>query len=280
MNKIALVTGSSGFIGSHLVARLKKERFEIVRVPHENLKNIKYLKEIVKSINPTHIFHLSAYGNMSNQQDEDEIIQANYINTYNLLQATKDLPYILFLNFSTSSVYGRTHRKMREYHRLKPDTLYAATKAGGEYLCRYFRKKYQKVIVNVRPFSVYGEGEADFRLIPTLLKNDMNQKQSTVVEGNHDWIYIDDFISAIMKLVDNSGCLCHRTYNIGTGIMTSNKEVADEITADYHYIPEKKIQDSEVWVADTSRMTELNWKAGTSIYDGIDKVKKSYETTT
>jgi len=274
MNKRALVTGSSGFIGSHLVARLKKEGFEVIKIPHNNLKSIHYLRGYMEAINPQYIFHFAAYGNMSHQKDENEMVQANYINTYNLLQATKRLPYVLFVNCSTSSVYGRTYRKMKEIHRLKPDTLYAATKAGAEYLCRYFRKNYHKVIVNIRPFSVYGPGEADFRFIPTLIKNDDKNIASEVINGNHDWIYIDDFINGVMKIVENSGFLPHRTFNIGTGRMTSNEQVAKMITKDYNLSPEVKIQDSEMWVADTERIASLNWQPTTELAEGIEIVKK------
>lgn len=277
--KKALVTGGNGFIGKHLVARLKSEGFEVVKLPHENLKSPKYLKGYIESVAPTHIFHLAAYGNMSNHTDEDEMVQANYVNTYNLLQASISIPYSVFIYVSTSSVYGRTYRKMKESHRLKPDSLYAATKAGAEYLCRYFRKRYRKVIVNVRPFSVYGPGEADFRLIPTLIHNDLQQKTSTVINGNHDWIYIDDFINGLMRIVENCGALPHRTYNIGTGYMTSNIDVCSYITDNYTHKPEKKIQDSEVWIADNSRLNELNWKPAVSIEQGIEIVKK-YETAT
>jgi len=269
--KKAVVTGSSGFIGSHLVRRLKSEGFDVVRIPHENLKSKEYLLGYMGSINPQYIFHLASYGNMSNQSDEDEMVQANYINTYNLIQATLNLPYVLFVNFSTSSVYGKTYRRMREYHRLKPDTLYAATKAGAEYLCRHFRKKYKKVIVNVRPFSVYGPGEADFRFIPTLIRNDMQANVSTVIQGNHDWIYIDDFINGVMKLVENAGSLPHRTFNIGSGEMKSNFDIANLISDSFTISNERKIQDSDVWVSDNRRLRELNWRPMTTLEEGIFK---------
>ncbi len=273
--KKAVITGASGFIGSHLVERLKRDGFEVIKIPHQNLKSVSYLTGYMKSIKPDYIFHLSAYGNMSNQTDEDEILQANYINTYYLLQATKDIPYKLFVNFSTSSVYGKTYRRMKEWHRLKPDTMYAATKAGAEYLCRYFRKKYKKVIVTVRPFSVYGPGEASFRFIPTLINCSLAGKKPTIIKGNHDWIYIDDFINGVMKLVENAGNLPHRTYNIGTGHMTSNTEVAAHISTDYHFVPDVKIQDSSVWIADIGRMAELNWKPSVKIQEGIQKTYDS-----
>lgn len=276
---IAVVTGASGFIGTHLVVRLKSDGIEVVKIPHNTLKDREYLSECLHKINPQYIFHLSAYGNMSNQKDEDETINANYLNTYNLLQATKDIPYTLFLNVSTSSVYGKSYTTMRETQRLRPDTLYAATKAGAEYLCRYFRKKYKKVIVTVRPFSVYGPGEASFRFIPTLLKNKKEGLKTNIIRGVHDWIYIDDLINGIMKIVENVGYLPHRTYNIGTGVMTSNTNVADMIVDNYIATDDTKIQDSDVWVADCERLKDLNWAPAVSIQKGIF-LTSNYESTT
>lgn len=270
----AILTGSRGFIGFHLVARLKQEGIDVIPVYHEKLSSLPYLKSFLHEVNPDYIFHLSAYGNMGGQVEEDQILLSNVFHTYNLLQASKDIPYKLFINVSSSSVYGRQQERMSEHLRIKPDTLYAATKASGEYLCRYFRKKYKKTIVTVRPFSVYGPGEADFRFIPTLIRHALDGTQATVQGGNHDWIYIDDFVNGIMKIVENVDDLPHRTFNIGTGIMTSNLQIANMILKNFEYTDEIKVTDSKLWYASIRRLEQLNWKPAISLQEGI---KRTYE---
>lgn len=270
-----LVTGSSGFIGRALVERLKIDH-EIYTIHHEKLHSQSYLKGFVEEVNPDFIFHLAAYGNMGNQQDDDEILKANILGTYNLLKYTKDIKYKAFFNFSSSSVYGKRVKKMQEDDELRPDTMYAATKASVEYLCRAFRKKYHKKIITIRPFSVYGPGEAIDRFIPTLVRNTLHRRASSVIRGSHDWIYIDDFVNGVMKLVESHDELTHRTYNIGTGVMNTNDRVAALVGGKYELKDYMKIQDSQIWVADNNRMLDLNWEPKVSLDLGVELTREYY----
>jgi nucleoside-diphosphate-sugar epimerase len=156
------VTGSSGFIGSHLCKRFPKRN--MLRIPHETLKSIPKIKELAESHPPTAIYHFAAYGNMAHQQDVFQMMESNVIYLFNLLWATKDIDYKTFINCSTSSVYGDKKHAMHETNSLDGTDPYSITKQIGELLVRAFVNKYDKPIVNIRPFSVYGEGEADYRL--------------------------------------------------------------------------------------------------------------------
>jgi len=233
------------------------------------------LKTLIDTIKPDYIYHLASYGNMGNQDNDDEVIMANIIRTWTLLKATQEIDYKLFMNFSTSSVYGFSNTKMGESLKPRPRTMYAATKAGAEYICRAFRKKHKKTIVTVRPFSVYGEGEADFRFIPTIIFNALNNRTSRVIKGTHDWIYINDFIDGVMTLTDCCEGLSKRTYNLGTGLLTTNEQIVIEISkyldVKCENIDEYKKSDSKVWFASTSRMAMLNYRPKTSLEEGIKK---------
>lgn len=279
--KKAIVTGSSGFIGQHLVTRLKEEGFTVYRITHNLLDSYTKLKELVEKIKPDYIYHLASYGNMGNQDNDDEVIMANIIRTWTLLKATQEIDYKLFVNFSTSSVYGYYDAPMGEWLKVRPNTMYAATKAGAEYICRAFRKKHRKTIVSVRPFSVYGPGEADYRFIPTIIRNAMAKKSSNVILGNHDWIYIDDFIDGVMTITNNYLDLTKRLYNIGTGDMYSNQQVIEEISkymdVKYELEPKYKKQDSKVWYASTKRMDMLNYRVKTTFEEGIRKTVEHYK---
>lgn len=278
--KRAIVTGSNGFIGSHLVERLKKEGFEVYRLTYHMLDSHSKLKAIIEKINPEYIYHLAGYGNMSNQENDDEVIMSNIVRTWTLLKATKDINYKLFVNFSTSSVYGFYDKPMGEWLKIRPRTMYAATKAGAEYICRAFRKKYLKCIVTVRPFSVYGPGEADFRFIPTIIRNAIENKPSSVIGGNHDFIYIDDFIDGVIKITEEKANLTKRTFNIGSGKMYSNEQVVEEISkyldVRYEFTNEFKKTDSKVWVASIQRMRMLNYEPKTTLEEGIKKTVEYY----
>lgn len=276
----SIVTGAHGFIGSHLVKRLEQEGHEIIKIPYQQLDSFHYLKGLCEQINPNYIFHLASYGNMSGQNDDDETVMANIVRTWTLLKATKEANYKMFIHVSTSSVYGKTSKAMHEQDTIRPMTLYAATKASAEYLCRAFRKKYKKMIVSVRPFSVYGPGEAKHRFIPTLINNAIDGKPSTVIQGQHDWIYIDDFINALTTLLKKRDSLTNRLYNVGTGVMYSNVEVAQELSKiiplSYERSSEWKVQDSTFWKADTKRISNIGWLPQVTLPEGLQKTVKYY----
>lgn len=216
-NKTAIVTGSAGFIGQYLVKALKEQKIRVLTVPHMLLHQSYKLARYFDLHQPDYIFHLAAYGNMAQQTgDDSEIFKANVIGTFNLLQATKDIPYKAFINVSSSSVT------------LPHMTMYAATKISGEALCRAFVDEYNKPIMTVRPYSVYGPGEADYRFIPTVFRSCMTGEDMNLAEGAHDWICIDDLVDILIDCINLTKNGNH-VINAGTGKSTKNSEVVELI---------------------------------------------------
>jgi nucleoside-diphosphate-sugar epimerase len=111
------------------------------------------------------------------------MVEANIINTYNILEAASFYDYKTFYNFSTSSVL------------LDDQTKYSITKLCGEQLAAMYKN-----VVNVRPYSVYGPGEASHRFIPTVISC-LNSGKEMILDETavHAWIYIDDLIRALFN---------------------------------------------------------------------------------
>lgn len=225
------VTGANGFIGQHLVKRLTKDGHKIMTVDHKFLVDYPdKLDEIIKEANPDWIFHLAAFGNMAHQKDEFEIITSNIAGTYNLLHAVRDIDYKSFINVSSSSVL------------LPHQTIYSATKMGAEYLCKAYVDEYNKPIVTVRPASIFGIGEAGFRFIPTVFRSCLENEPMTLApNATHDWVNVDDLVENMIgiALSDNK----EQTYNIASGIKTTNREIItmiEDITGKNANIKEEK----------------------------------------
>ena len=143
---MVLISGATSFIGEHLSAQLSKTH-KVVALPQELLYNIKKLTKFIKEVNPEYIFHLAAYGNKYDQQNERETVSANITALFNLLFATKSIKYKAFINFSSSSTL------------LDYETFYSATKGAGERLVKAFVTKYGKPVVTVRPSPAFASNQ-------------------------------------------------------------------------------------------------------------------------
>jgi dTDP-glucose 4,6-dehydratase len=284
MAKKAVISGSNGFLGKHLWDYLASHDIEPIALSREELYiEVPALTEVLFHHKPNYIFALHSYGNHGHQKDPTQAIMANYFATMNLLKASEFLEYEAFINVATSSIYGKKEVPMSEDTSMKPDTFYAATKAGGVHLARAFAMQYDKPICSVVPFSVYGEREASFRFIPTLIKHLVtSEKMSVVLPPQHDWIYVSDYINGVMNVLHAIDKLKGETVNIGTGIATTNKEIIHlmcEISGEHLYeMPDYQEQPhhSPVWVADNAKLRSLGWQQKVSLKQGLTKCWEYY----
>jgi len=255
-----LITGSGGFIGKALVSQL--EGVSVLKVPHVHLKNAERLRSIVMNFDPTVIIHMAAYGNLASQTDEDEIVQANYTNLFNLLKASKYSNYEMFVNFSSSSVM------------LPNETLYSATKAGGERLCRSWSVKHNRNVLSVRPYTVIGVGEPQEHLIPTLIRSCLyGEAMPFVGSPVHDFINVNDFVAALRLIVE--GWHLRGEIEIGTGVKTSNEQIlkiVEKVTgkkANIERVDNLRSYDTTNWKADPTIIKSLGWEPEFTIEDTI-----------
>lgn len=278
-SKVALISGGNGFIGKNLAYTLKTQGFEVALLPRESLVDPRLLIRNMLSVQPSHVFHLASFGNHNFQTGIDEIVTTNYLKTFFMLKASMNVGVTNFINFSTSSIYGTYDKPLTEDTLPTTDSFYGATKLGAEYLVNAFNSANSYMnTVNIRPFSVYGEGEAMHRFIPTVIDSILNKKILTLYEKPvHDWIYIEDFLTAVLKVVDNMEALSGSAINIGTGRQLTNKQVYDAIVKIAGKSPlEVEVKDSDrkydtttSWVADNSILKSLGWKETNSLEQGL-----------
>ncbi len=271
MAKVALVTGLHGFVGQHLKTALEEQNITVVGLPHDLFYGYEQaFEKAVKTANPEYIFHLASYGNMRQHTQDDDIFSANLLGTYNLLKATSSIGYKAFINVSTSSV-------MLDYQ-----TMYSATKAGGEFLCEAFANRLDKRIFSVRPFSLYGDGEQQEHLIPRLFRSCLYQEPIKLApDPRHDFVYVKDFVNAIVDIALNATEYATSPIQIGTGVATSNnklKELIEQITSRKAKITDEAIPyeyDTKDWKADPGN--GYVYFARTSLLKGLQEVYKSYK---
>lgn len=261
-----LLTGSKGFIGSHLKEKLLKQGHEVISLAHQALRDIEYLQDHPVG-HVDYIIHCAAYGNMSSHQDDREMIRANINNLYNLLDHTKYTEYKGFINVSSSSTL------------LDYTTMYSATKKAGEEIVNAFVNTYEKPVISVLPFTVIGKGEQENHLIPKLIDSCLNGTGMQFVgEPVHDYIGVDDFCEAVLFMLDNKiwlNLVSGLSIEVGTGTKTTNEEVlkiVENVTgkkANIERVDSLRGYDCEEWVSTDEVLKIIGWRAKQRLEDII-----------
>ena len=164
-----LVTGSSGFVGRHLVNHLKK-RHQIIPLDVD-LLNATAVETALAGINPDGVIHLAAIAAIGESlASPAKILRNNIFAQLNLLEALKRKKSTArILVIGSADEYGQTSDKpIDENFPLLPPSPYAVSKIAQDYLGLEYHLAYGMNIIRVRPFNHIGEGQSPGFVVPTL----------------------------------------------------------------------------------------------------------------
>lgn len=266
-----LITGINGFIASHLYDVLKIEH-TIIGTTREDSANI---VAILNQYKPEYIYHIGA-----EIYDNDKMFDSNIMLTFHILEYCRTATNLVkLIIIGSSSEYGRKSKPMAENDCLEPQTIYEGTKAACIMLAQSYSHTYNIPILIIRPFTIYGPGEKPKKFLQILFKKlKNNDKTISVSKGVHDYVYIEDFINALLSIVTNNHNLFD-IVNIGSGIQTTNAEVvkcfekATQYKFDTYLQLEPKKYDSDNWVCDTTKL-EKYYTIKYSLESGIREMYK------
>ena len=255
--KKALVTGGTGFIGSHLVERLVRDKWNVVVIDdlslgkEENLSAVKekigfYKKSICDDLSNIfekekfdYIFHVAALPRVQFSIANPIIThEVNVNGTLNLLDLCKKHNLKRFVFSSSSSVYGEQKKMpLNEEMENKPISPYALHKLIGEYYCQMFNLFYGVETISLRYFNVYGErqnAEGGYAcLIPKFTKMFLRGSKPVINgdgEQTRDFTYVGDVIDAnILAAQTQNKESFGKAFNIGNGDNKSINYVTKKI---------------------------------------------------
>ena len=302
MIKKILVTGANGFIGRHLVRRLKAEgysigalvrpasdsqktdRIEAVSYFHGDIRNYDEIKMAFSTFEPDTIIHLATYYAVMHRADEIGVmIDTNVKGTTNLLEAAKESGAVqLFINTSSTQVYEQKKQRLKEDDEIKPQSLYAVTKLYAEDACSYYADAFHLPCVTLRLFPPYGPGDHERRLIPYVIGSLLKNIPPNLTTGKQEWdfVYIDDIVNAYLAVLKSYPFKDeHTIINIGTGeavsIRSFVEKIRENIESDIELLwGSVAHRSNEVWYnsADIKKaQTVLHWSPETGMDDGIKK---------
>jgi len=280
--KTIAVTGSSGFVGHHLVEKIRKAKANVLGLDIKNGVDIADWEQ-VKCIDKIDIlFHLAAKTFVPDSfKQPREFYQTNINSTLNALELCRK--HKAKMIFASSYVYGTPkYLPIDEKHPLSAINPYAQSKIIGENLCRAYHRDFDMKIIIIRPFNIYGSGQNENFLIPSIIQ----QARKGVIElkdpvPKRDFVYISDVIEGYI-MSSKYEKKSYDVFNLGSGKSYSAQEIVGKVTALFNH-PIKvnftgKKRKNEVidTIADISKAEKLlGWVPRTMFDDGIKLILNS-----
>ena len=289
-NKVALVTGADGFIGSHLVEMLVLEGYKVKALSQYNsfnnwgwledvnclgsievltgdIRDPHFCKNISKNVDV--IFHLAAliaipYSYIA----PDSYLDTNVKGTLNICEAAKENGNIRVIHTSTSEVYGTAqYVPIDESHPVSPQSPYSASKIAADSVAMSYFNAFELPVAIARPFNTYGPRQSARAVIPTIITqiaNGMKEIKLGDTSPTRDFNYVEDTCRGFIAIAESHQTI-GETVNIGSN---------SEISIDDTLILIKNLMKSDVsFVTDDVRLRPKNSEVFRLFCDN-SKIKK------
>lgn len=277
MSSSILVTGASGFLGAHLVNTLERLGEDVVR---HSSRDGNLAESRPRAAGVQHVYHLAAKTYVPDSwRDPQSFYAVNVMGTVNVLEYCRNTGASLTL--VSSYVYGRPEcLPISEDHPLRPFNPYGHSKQLAEEAARFYSESFQVRVSIVRPFNLYGPGQAKEFLIPTLIYQALSPDYEAITVADdrpkRDYVFVDDVVELLIVLGSKSEI--GGTYNAGSGISVSVQEVAETIVmlagTRKPVVSRNEVRPNEVLdtVADISRARDaLGWSPKIGLREGLER---------
>ena len=259
MTQTILVTGGLGFIGSHFVRLLLRERPEL-RVVNldkmtyagnpDNLAEVdknpsythvlgdisdeKIVERVLSEENPYAIVNFAAESHVDRSiMSSGPFLQTNVQGVQVLLDTARRFPVERFVQISTDEVYGDIAPEgppPSEEAALPPSNPYSASKAAADMLCLAYHRTYQFPVLVVRSSNNYGPNQHPEKFIPLMIRSALAGETLPIYgDGRQirDWMYVEDNVKGILGTLEKGQV--GEIYNVGSGDGRENMEVVSGI---------------------------------------------------
>ena len=292
--KRVLLTGATGFIGSHLSRALRSRGVELHclsrrMVSGENgefqwhfvdLGDLSALRRTISLVRPEVVFHLAS--RVTGSRDLSEVLptlQSNLTDTIGLLTlltGTECRRVVLAGSLEEISSMDES-----------PCSPYAAAKSAVSCYAKLFHSLYSLPVVTARLFMVYGPGQKDSaKLVPYVVESLLAGRSPRLTSGVRpvDWIFVDDVVEGLLRMSEVPG-IEGRTVDLGSGKLTSVRELVELIqaisgsTAELKFgtLPDRPAE--KVAEADLQRTFELlGWRPSTTLRSGLERTVAWYRS--
>jgi UDP-glucose 4-epimerase len=277
--KRILLTGSEGFVGKNLAQELRRQGAKVLTLIDRDGQriDIRDWPKIREIRNLDMVYHLAATtGIPFSFENPRETYEVNILGTLNILELCR-LRSIKRVVFASAYVYGNPqYLPIDEKHPPRPANPYARSKVLAEDLCRTYCEDYGLECIVLRAFNIYGKGQIDSFLIPSILKQLVNGKIELLDPApRRDFLNIIDAVNAYIKAGEYDGA-GFEIFNIGSGVSHRVSDVVDLILkvsgtkCSVVYKNERRKNEVMDTVADISKAKRLlKWEPSIALKDGL-----------
>lgn len=301
------VTGSEGFIASHLVEALVR-RGDRVRamVQYNSFASLGWLDRVDAEV----LDHVDVQlGNVRDRRSVDDLmagadavchlaaliaipysyqapesyLATNAGGTLHVLEAARELGTSRVIHTSTSEVYGTARTvPIAETHPLQAQSPYSASKIAADKLAESYHLSFELPVVTVRPFNTYGPRQSARAVIPTTISQIAAGKREILLgalDPTRDFNYVADTVDAFLAVLDADDRVVGNTYNAGSGTEISIGDVVSLIAEVMDREVEVKLDPQRVrpsgsevmrLVCDSTALQQAtSWKPQHSLADGL-----------
>lgn len=305
-----LITGGAGFMGSNFIKYIMARRpdWRLVNLDKltyagnlDNLRTVEnnpryeFIKgdianaaDVEKAIGEgvDKIINFAAETHVDRSiSDPEAFIRTDVFGTYNLLEAVKKYKVAQYIQISTDEVFGSIESgAFDEASPFQPNSPYAASKAGGDHLCRAYFKTYGLPVIVTHSCNFYGPNQYPEKLIPLFITNLLEGEKVPVYgagDQTREWIFTEDYCRALELIMEKGEA--GEVYNIGTGYEKKNMEVARLILRELvrgeemiEYVQDRPGHDFR-YAINSQKLRKLGWSSSLSFEDGLRRTIEWYK---
>ncbi len=309
--KNILVTGGTGFVGSHLVEALIKLGSTVI-VPYRSIdprsyfsaqklhkntimvqgdvKNFQEVFDIVTKYEIEYIFHLAAQAIVTTAYHNPlEAFQTNIIGTANILEAARLYGKVKGIVIASSDkAYGKSDKPYKESDALRGDHPYEVSKSAADLISQTYYKTYKLPVVITRFGNIYGEGDLNFsRIIPGVMKSLITKEELVLrSDGTHvrDYVYVKDVVRGYLFLLGNIDKIKGEAFNLSSNdtysVLDVIKHIGKKLNKKISYtIANSAKNEIPYQHLSYEKIHKLGWRPIYSIDSTLVPVKSWYKKT-
>lgn len=296
-----LVTGASGFIGSHLVPELVEKGYDVYLLERYvtgryvlggqrdlitlfgDLRDFQAARQAIRDVQPEIVVHLAALSAVSySYEHPQEVLETNFLGTVNLAEACMHEVghFTHFLFAGTSEEYGNNGDSPKtEDSVLRPNSPYSVSKVSADKYLNYMWDAYKFPMTILRPFNSYGRKDNTHFVVERTIKQAITGQEVRLGDPKplRDFLYVDDHVNGYLACLEQPEKAIGQVFNFCTGHGVTIEELVQEIVkltgfsgnVLWNTIPRRPLDIDQLIGSPSKANKVLGWKAKYDLERGL-----------